>query len=375
MNASSDARLAPIRVTQVVFDFEGGGLETLVAAMARQWRGSDVHLSLVTLGGRVGRLGAAVRDCFHGYEVVSPTRVASLALPVSVARAIRRTRPDVVHIHSGCWLKGARAARLAGVRRVVFTEHGREHDDPWLRRFIDRRAAATTDTVVTVSNRLARYMADRVGIDPAKIQTIHNGVDTSRFAPGSASAELRTALSIPADALVIGSAGRLETVKAYDRLLDAVARLRPKIGRPIVLVIAGDGTQRDALMAHARALGIADGVRLPGWIDDPVGFYRLLDIFVLSSVSEGQSVSLMEAMACGIAPVVTDVGSNAEMLGSALTRHVVRSGDAEQMVAALHAVAVDDDRRTNTGALVRRRAVEMYSIEQMTAQYERLYRS
>lgn len=368
-----DARAA-VRVTHVVFDFEGGGLETLVAAMARHFHGSTVQLSLVTLGGRVGRLGAAVRHCFDAFEVVRPLRGVSLAFPIGVARAIRRTRPDVVHIHSGCWLKGARAARLAGVPRVVFTEHGREHDDPWLRRFIDRRAAASTDTVVAVSDRLATYLATRVGIAPGKIRTIHNGIDTTRFTPGPAKAALRASLSIPDDALVIGSVGRLETVKAYDRLLDSTARLRDLLSRPLVVVIAGDGTQRDALIAHARSLGLSDCVRLPGWIEQPVDFYRLLDVFVLSSLSEGQSVSLMESMACGIPPVVTDVGSNAEMLGSELSSQVVPFGDPDAMATALREVVTDAGWRAKIRAIVRQRAVALYSIEEMTTQYERLYR-
>lgn len=368
-----------VRVTHVVFDFEGGGLESLVAAMARRFHGSDVQLSLVTLGGRVGRLGATVRDCFHAFEVVRPLRGVSLALPLGVARAIWRTRPDVVHIHSGCWLKAARAARLAGVGRVVFTEHGREHDDPWLRRFIDRRAAASTDTVVAVSRRLAGYLAARVGIDPEKIRTIHNGIDTTRFAPGGGRArdDLRASLSIPDNALVIGSVGRLETVKAYDRLLDAVARLRSLVSQPVVVVIAGDGTQRDALMAHARSLGegIADCLRLPGWLEQPVDFYRMLDVFVLSSVSEGQSVSLMESMACGTPSVVTDVGSNAEMLGAELSSLVVPFGDPDAMARALRSVTSDAQWRAQIRAIVRQRAVALYSIEEMATQYERLYRS
>ena len=298
-----------------------------------------------------------------------------MAWPLSVARAIRRTRPDVVHVHSGCWLKGARAARLAGVRRVVFTEHGREHDDPWIRRWIDRAAASYTDTVVAVSHRLASYLARKVGINSAKIRTIHNGVDTSRFTPGAASPELRSTLAIPPGAVVIGSVGRLETVKAYDRFLDSAAQLRGLIDQPVFVVICGDGSQRDALMAHARKLGLGDVVRLPGWVDDPVRFYRLLDVFVLSSVSEGQSVSLMEAMSCGTAPVVTDVGTNAEMLGPELTAQVVSFGDPAGMAAAIRSIVIDGARRAAVSAIVRRRAVELYSLDHMVAQYESLYRA
>src|SRR5688500_1365489 len=154
--------------------------------MATRWRGTGVQVSLVTLSGRVGRLGAAVRDCFDDFEVVRPLRGGlSMAWPLSVARAIRRTRPDVVHVHSGCWLKGARAARLAGVRRVVFTEHGREHDDPWIRRWIDRAAASYTDTVVAVSHRLASYLARKVGINSARFGRSTKAATRRGFPPAA----------------------------------------------------------------------------------------------------------------------------------------------------------------------------------------------
>ena len=368
------ADLPPVvRVTHVVFDFEGGGLESLVAAMAGRFRGTRVEVSLITLGGREGRLGAATRDRFDQFVVARPTRGLSMLRPVGLAAEIRRTRADVVHLHSGSWYKGAKAARLAGVGRVVYTEHGREHDDPRLMRLLDRRAAERTTVVVAVSTRLRDYLADTVGIDPAKLRVVHNAVDTTAFAPGAAPADLRAQLAIPADAWIVGSVGRLEPVKAYERLIDAAAALRGGLGRPLAVVICGDGSQRAALRERAERLGIGDLVRLPGWTDLPVRFYRLLDAFVLSSRSEGESVSLMEAMACGIPPVVTDVGANAEIVGADLRDRVVPAERPDALAEAIAATLNAPDRAA-TAALVRRRAVEHYGLDAMIAAYERLYR-
>jgi len=363
----------PIRVTLVVFDFNGGGMETLVAEMAGRFRGTNVHVSLVTLGGRAGRLGESTRDRFDQFHVVAPSRGASMLVPLGVARAIRETRADVVHIHSGCWLKGARAARLAGVRRVIFTEHGREHDDPRLMRWLDRLASRETDAIVGVSERVARYLVSAVGVDASKTCVIHNGVNTSAFTSGPAPASLRASLGVPPDAVVIGSVGRLEAVKAYDQLLNAAKLLRTRLRRPFVVAICGDGSQRHALMAQATRLGLDDVVRLPGWTQRPVDFYRLLDVFVLSSLSEGQSVSLLEAMACGVAPVVTDVGANAEMLGPELRAQIVPVADPEALAAAIAATASAGTGRI--GSLVQARARDHYSLDRMVGDYERLYRA
>jgi glycosyltransferase involved in cell wall biosynthesis len=363
-----------IRVTHVVFDFNGGGLESLVAEMAARFRGTSVQVSLITLSGRVGRLGERTRDRFDRFDVLRPMSGISMLWPRGIARAIRDTAPDVVHLHSGAWYKPARAARMAGVRRVIFTEHGREHDDPPVRQWLDRQAARYTDVVVAVSARLAAYLVNTVRLDSARVTTIHNGVDTTLFSPGAAPESLRQRLTIPDGAAVIGSVGRLELVKAHERLLEAVAQLRGRVSRPIVVVICGDGSRRDALLAQAEQLGIADLVRLPGWLDNPVDAYRLFDVFVLPSRSEGQSLSLMEAMACGIPPVVTDVGANAELVGPDLRDQVVPSEPGDALADAIAATLATTQRPDAMRSVVRQRAVDHYSLDRMVRQYESLYR-
>lgn len=362
-----------IRVTHVVLDFDGGGLESIVAELANRFHGSAVHVSLVTLNGREGRLGAATRDRFGAFEVIRPLPVASMALPLRAALSIRRTRPDVVHLHTGAWFKGARAARLAGANRVVYTEHGREHYDPPLMRWLDHRASTITDAVVAVSDRLAEYLARVVGVSREKICTVHNGVDTSAFTPGPAPAALRAALGIPDGALVFGSIGRLETVKAHETLLDAAALLREGGHPSFIVLLCGDGSQREALQARAARLGIQDIVFFNGWTEQPIDAYRSMDVFVLPSRSEGLSVSLLEAMSCGLPAVVTDVGANAELLGLDLRAHVVPPDDPSALAHALAAIARAPSLAA-IRALVRRRTVEHYSIERMIEQYERVYR-
>jgi len=298
-----------------------------------------------------------------------------MVLPLGLARAIRRTRADVVHLHSGCWYKGSLAARLAGAG-IVYTEHGREHRDPPLSQWLDRRAARRTDAVVAVSDRLARYLERVLGVPSSRLHTVQNGVDTTVFAPGAAPAALRQRLRVPADAFIVGSIGRLESVKAYTRLIDAVAALRSSavLGRPVVGIIWGDGGERAALEAHIAARGLTGIVQLPGWTDDAVGCHRLLDVFALTSISEGASVSLMESLASGVAPLVMNVGANAEVVGPELAAQVVPDGDETAFTVALEATLRDATRRRHAGEAGRRRVVEHYSLDAMVAAYERLYR-
>ena len=364
-----------LSVTHVVFDLHGGGMESLVAAMAHRFAATRVAMSVVTLSGRAGRVGAAIRDLLDQYHVVRPVPGVSMLLPMGLAQLLRRIRPDVVHLHSGSWYKGAVAARLAGVKRVVYTEHGREHHDPPLARWIDRLAARRTDVIVAVSDRLAEYLRTTVGVDPGRVLTIQNGVDTDAFTVRPPVQDLRRGLQIPEDALVVGSVGRLEPVKRYDRLIEAVAMLlRQTEGeQPVYLVLCGDGSQRSALQDYAERLGVLERMRFTGWTDRPAEFYRLLDVFALTSQSEGASVSLMEAMACGVTPVVMDVGANAEILGPDLAGQVVAPGDVSAFAATLEATLCST-KRAEMGRAARRRVVERYSLDRMIADYERLYR-
>jgi glycosyltransferase involved in cell wall biosynthesis/folate-dependent phosphoribosylglycinamide formyltransferase PurN len=372
---ASSAPRKTLRVTQIVFDLDGGGMETLVAAMAARWHDSDVRMSVITLSGRIGRVGQLVRPLVEQFHVLRLTPGISMISPHGLMRALRQTQPDVVQLHTGAWLKGAYAARLASVPRVFYTEHGREHHDPMLDRLQDRLASHFTNRVIAVSERLGAYMVKSVGVRADRVVTIRNGVDTNVFTPHTGDGSLRAALGIPADSLVIGSVGRLEPVKAYSRLVAIYAALRRMdLGRPLALVIFGEGSDRTAIEAEVDRLEVRDGVRLPGWTDHAAEGYRMFDLFAMTSTSEGMSVSLMEAMACGICPLVTDVGSNAEVLGDALKTHVISDYDEGEFVRVAAELLSSSARRAAAGAAARQHAVVKHSLARMLGEYERLYR-
>jgi glycosyltransferase involved in cell wall biosynthesis len=364
-----------VRVTHVVHEFEGGGLETLVAAMARGMDPRRVSTSVISMSGSIGRLGAELESQLRDMVAIKPVPLVSLVAPVGLARAIRRTNAEVVHIHSGVWLKAALAARLARVRGVVFTEHGREHDDPAAAQWMDRRAAQMTDRVVAVSARLGRYLHEQVGITQAQLTTIENGIDTTRFSPGPPRSLTRAALGIPNNALVVGSVGRLEPVKAYDRVLRAVRHVvdSEDAHQPIYVLLCGDGSQREPLRELARSLGLESHVILPGWLPDPADAYRMMDVFVLPSISEGLSVSLLEAMSTGIAPLVTPVGANSDVLRDGLAQQVVPAEDIAHFGTALGELTGSTARRNTLATAARAAVVDRFSQTRMLESYMTLY--
>lgn len=363
-----------LHVVHVVFDLHGGGMETLVANLARRFQGR-VDVSVVSLSGRAGRVGARIQPLLREFHVLRPLRGLSLLAPIGLIRCLRAIKPDVVHAHSGAWFKAALAARLAGVPRVVYTEHGREHHDPMPDRWLDRLAASLTDAVIAVSDRLSTYLHTVIGVPRRKLRTVANGVDVVAFSDDRPPSSLRLAFGIEPDARIIGSVGRLQPVKSYHHLIEALALLRasPPGPDPIHLILAGDGPERARLERLAAELGVGTAVHFTGWTQHPIDCYHLFDVFALTSQSEGAPVSLMEAMACGIVPVVTRVGANAEILGPALAHQLVNVGDVPAIAEALRTTLTTRN-RLRLGALARRRIVDHYNLDQLVMQYEAVYR-
>ena len=365
---------APLRVLHLVQNLNYGGMERLIHELARRADPARLEVHVMALQ-YVGRFGQGL-DGVAGVHLAGRMEPWSLLHPAALAERIRRIAPDVVHTHSGVWLKGARAARMAGVPRVVHTEHGRRHPDPLDDRWLDRRAARCTDVVCAVSRPLAAHLHAHVVRGRARIAVVPNGVDTDAFCPRADDGRLRAELGMVPGTPVLGSVGRLEPVKGYDVALRALALLLEtwSEGPAPVLVVAGDGSRRARLAALAEALGIADRVLLPGWRDDLAALHAGFSLFTLSSHSEGTSVSLLEAMSAGLCPVATDAGGNADVLGPALRHRLVPRNDPAALARAWGDALRGADARLADGHAARERVAARFSARAMARRYEALYR-
>lgn len=367
-----------IRVAHIVYDLDAGGMESMVASLARHWQPHPEapKMSVVTLSGRFGRVGEAIRRDAEEILAIRLVPTLSMVYPAKLARALRSLRPDVAHVHSGCWFKGVRAARMARIPRVVFTEHGRAHQESWIRTALDRYAARRTDVIVPVSADLRKLLEARGIARPDKLRVVPNGIDTNVFAPGEPSGDVIGWLGDGARRPIVGSVGRLDPVKRYDVMLRAFKILIdewPTKDRPL-LAIVGDGPENNALAQLIADLGIHPHVKLLGWSANVANILRAFTVFSLSSDSEGTSISLLEAMGVGICPVVTDVGGNRDVLGDGLAHRLVSRGDVRGLAKAWREALTDHDRRANDARAARQRVVINYSVASMADSYEAIYR-
>jgi sugar transferase (PEP-CTERM/EpsH1 system associated) len=359
----------PIRVMHLLFSLRTGGTEMgvvkLVNALDRA-RATSTICSCKPAGDLKLKLAGDVPLFeFNRRDGNDPQFVLELT------RLLKRERPDVLHTHSwGTLFEGLVAARLAGVAHVVHGEHG-TLDTRRLNVVAQRWGWRRADCLLSVSSRLADRMAAQIGVARESVHVIRNGIDTGRFRPGRRE-EARRALDLSATDVVIGTAGRLVPVKDHSSLLQAMALLAGRNVR-CRLVLAGDGPLRDALHAQAAALGLTANVTFLGARSDVDLVLSACDVFVLSSLSEGLSNTILEAMATGLPVVATHVGGADELVEDGRTGLLVPSAQPPALASALATLVESVDLRLSMGTLGREKAQREFSIARMASDYERLY--
>jgi sugar transferase (PEP-CTERM/EpsH1 system associated) len=358
-----------VRVMHVVFNLLPGGMELGVIKLVNGLDRTRVRSAICSTR-PAGSIKTLVAVDTPVYEL-RRRNGNDPALVWRLYNLFRRVQPHVVHTHGwGTLVEGIVAARLARVPAIVHGEHGTLQLRTY-QRWIQRHGWAKADRVLSVSSRLAERMSAETGFPLSRIETIRNGVEMARFGRITR-AEARMSLGLPSDVLVIGTAGRLVPVKDHASLLNAVHRLQQWGLRPTLLV-AGDGPLRGSLAEQAAALGIAQQVNLLGHRSDIETILAALDLFVLSSTSEGLPNTVLEAMATGVPVVATRVGGVDELVEDGSTGLLVKSGDSDALAHALADLLRAPARRAEMAASARRRMETEFDIREMIRKYEALY--
>jgi L-malate glycosyltransferase len=365
---------AKATVCQLLHSLNVGGAEMLAARLARRLRGT-FRFVFACLD-EVGPLGEELRA--EGFPVHLLGRRPGLdwGCPLRLARLLRAERVDVVHAHQYTPFFYGLAARLPGPRRpILFTEHGRHQPDyPRPKRMLANRLLLTRrDRVVGVGAAVRQALIANEGLPARRVGVLYNGVDVDAFAAAADRAAARRELGAGPDDFVLLQVARLDYLKDHATAVRTLARVAAQVPQAR-LVLVGDGPERPGIEALVRNLNLGDHVRLLGTRQD-VG--RLLpggDVFLLTSVSEGIPVTVLEAMAAGLPVVATDVGGVAEVVKDGQTGLLAPPAEAEALARHVLRLAADPGGRGRMGLAGRERAFALFSEEQMLAAYDRLYR-
>jgi len=367
-------------VVHVVHRFTVGGLENGIVNLinglpVERWRHAVVALTEVdpVFTRRLQR------DDVHCVSLHKPPGQGIWLYP-RLLRLFRELRPAIVHTRNLGTLEFQVPAWAAGVSARVHGEHGRDVGDLlgtnrrhiWMRRayrpFVQHHIA--------LGRELSDYLHDKVGVRAEELTAIYNGVDSQRFTPAPQRAPIPGCPFADAGLWLAGTVGRMQTVKAQPLLAQAfVAALQqqPALRERLRLVMVGDGPLRADCEAILRAAGVADLAWLPGERADVPDVMRGLNCFVLPSLAEGISNTILEAMASGLPVLATDVGSNADLVPVGVAGEIVPAGDVPALAAGLVRLALDADGAAAMGRAGRREVERRFSLPAMLAAYENVY--
>jgi len=365
-------------IAHVLTSFGVGGGERVALSLAAAQRATGhrvIAVSLAAGGGVTGAPGAepmAAEFAAHGVaaHTAAKRRGFDATLPARLAGLFRDHGVTVVHTHNALPLIYATPAGKSVRAIVVHTRHGVTAASD--RQLCVRRAVSClTDAYVAVSPDVAALARRAVDCPPSRLRVIENGVDPSRFRPDpDARRAVRDELGIPPAAWVVGTVGRLVAEKNQDLLVRAAA---PLLGAPARLLIAGDGPRRREIEALAAGLPGGRHVQLLGGRRDVPRVLAALDVFALSSRTEGLPLAVLEAMAVGLPVVSTAVGGVPHVVEDGKSGLLAPAGDETALRERLTRLRDDRAFAADAGARGRAIAVARYSVAAMCGRYLDLY--
>jgi glycosyltransferase involved in cell wall biosynthesis len=279
-----------------------------------------------------------------------------------LADALRRDSVDLVHswlfiANSYAWM-----ARLLGAAAPLVTSARNCKSQGKLHHVLNVAAFRGSVRIVVNSARVGEYVVRHYGAPRKRLCVIYNGVDTRRFCPAATKGE---------GPLTVMTAGRFVPQKNPLLFLEAAVRLSRKLP-DTRFVMLGDGPQRSLVAERAAAAGLAACLELPGERADAEAWFQRADVFWLTSAWEGLPNAVLEAMACGVPVVATDVGGTRELFNSGVEGFLLRPGDAEGFVSSSQTLLQDNDRRARMGGAARERALQ-FSISRMVQAMAAVY--
>ena len=368
-------------IAHVVYRFGMGGLENGIVNLVnrmppRRWRHAIVSLTDIS-----PEFAARIERTDMAYVALEKGPGHLLRHYPRLVGLLRKLRPAIVHTRNLAALEAVIPAWAAGVPVRIHGEHGWDIHDPAGRRrryrYLRRIYRPFVSHYVALSRHLEEYLERQVGVAARRVSQIYNGVDTDRFRPA---AEPRAAIpGCPFGAggeWLIGSVGRMEAIKDPLNLVRAFIRaleLQPSAASRLRLVMVGDGALRREVEALLARPEVRDKVWLAGERADVPEVMRGLDCFVLPSLAEGVSNTILEAMASRLAVVATRVGGNSELIESGMTGTLVPPANSEALAKAMLDYFNDQATARRHAKAARRVAETRFSLSRMVADYASLY--
>lgn len=370
----------PVHIVHLVYSFATGGLENGMVNIINRLPEENYKHTIVCLAGYDNDFFSRITR--HNTEIIDLKKPAGngIAWLFHCWKLLRKLKPDICHSRNISALEGQLPAFLASVPYRIHGEHGWDVNDlggcnkkyQLLRRFFK----PFIHQYVALSKEAVTYLTDKVNVNPQIIHHICNGVDVDKFTPNKNRESLPEGFA-NSDSLVFGTVGRLAKVKNQTLLVSAFLTLwqqQTQLQDKLKLVIIGDGILLSQLKDMVASAGAEHAVWFAGRRDNVAQLMQQLDVFVLPSLAEGISNTLLEAMASGLPYIATNVGGNADLvLPQHAHSHIVDVEDEAQLVHSMSQYVNAKAQLVEDSELVRTHCQKNFSLAVMVNNYHQLY--
>ena len=366
-------------IAHVVYRFDTGGLENGVVNLINHMPADRYRHAVIALTEVTDFRKRVQRGDVQFYSLHKPPGQTFWIFP-QLFRLFRQLRPAIVHSRNLAALETQLPAWLAGVPVRIHGEHGRDVSDLDGSNIAYQRIRRFYRPFVTyylaLSRDLAQYLNGIIHIPENKMLQVYNGVSTERFTPSGDRAQISDYPFSADQHWVIGTVGRMQTVKdqltlarAFVRALEIAPELKPRIR----LALVGDGPLKAECQQILDQADLGYLAWLPGERTEIPEIMRALDCFVLPSLAEGISNTILEAMASGLPVIATDVGGNSDLVDSGITGEIIPPADYETMAQSILRYAKNPDASKTIGDAGRQRVEQKFSLNAMVVAYQRVY--
>ena len=363
----------PLRVLHLTFNMGIGGTEQVIRQLVKGMRSEGIESEILCIDGHIGPIGEALQQSGIPVYAIARKQGFDWSLIAAIRKRVRVGRFDFLHCHQYTpWIYGWLAA-LKTPAKVVFTEHGRFYPDRYRYKamLINPLMALFTPAVVAISAATKDALVRYEFIPGKKVQVIYNGI--SPLSRNDVEVQrVRNRLEIPQDAFVVGTVSRLDPVKNQRMMLRAFKKFSEENPGAFLLMV-GDGPEKEELVELATEYGINQQTIFTGFINNPGHYLAAMDLFLLSSHTEGTSMTLLEAMSLEIPAVATRVGGNPEIIKDGITGMLIEPDMASPFALAIKELHQDPVLRQSMGKAARQRFDARFSASAMIYQYRRVY--
>ena len=365
--------MSKIRILHVTFDMAIGGTEQVIRQLVLNLPAGDFSNEIFCIDGKIGAVGEILQQ--QGIRIHKAPRRSGLDFQLIgfLRQTLRSGDFDVVHCHQYTpWVYGWFAAWGCNAK-VVFTEHGRFFPDrsrvkAWpLNVMMALSTAAITAISAATRVALARYE----WVPKPWVQVVYNGIQPLTADPARQQ-QLRTELGLADNQQVVGTVARLDPVKNQLMMLQAFALVLQQQPN-VLLLLVGDGPSRQQLETEVDRLQIRPQVRFTGFQQHVADYLALMDIYLLSSHTEGTSMTLLEAMHLGLPCVATAVGGNPEIVADGSSGLLSPDNDTAAFAAHILQLINNTEHRLQMGKVGKQRFEQLFSVEKMALAYQKVY--